>query len=98
VSLFLKAIYNNQQLLIISDVIPLYKLEFSKLKYNKMLVLLSIIKAANLLQYSIYNSFGQHISLYLALLCQIKINKEKGFLKAGCKLLKAFLSHVSPVT
>jgi hypothetical protein len=97
VSLFLKAIYNSQQLLIISSVISLYKLEFSRPKYNKILVVLGIIKAVNLLRYNICNSFGQRISLYLALLCRIKINKEKGFLKASFKLLKAFLSRVSPV-
>jgi hypothetical protein len=49
VFLFLKAIYNSQQLLIISSVIPLYRLEFSKPKYNRMLVLFGTIKAANLL-------------------------------------------------
>jgi hypothetical protein len=48
-SLFFKAIYNSQQLLIISGVIPFYKLEFSKLKYNKILVFFGIIKAVNLL-------------------------------------------------
>jgi hypothetical protein len=48
-SLFLKAIYNNQQLLIINSVILLCRLEFSKPKYNKILVVLDIIKAANLL-------------------------------------------------
>jgi hypothetical protein len=97
VSLFFKAIYNSQQLLIISGVIPFYRLEFSRLKYNRILVLFGTIKAVNLLQYSICNSFGRRISLYLALLCRIKINKKKGFLKAGFKLLKAFLSRVSLV-
>jgi hypothetical protein len=48
-SLFFKAIYNSQQLLIISSVIPLYKLEFSKPKYNKILLFLNIIKTINLL-------------------------------------------------
>jgi hypothetical protein len=57
-SLFLKAIYNNQQLLIINDIIPLYRLKFSRPKYNKIPVFLSIIKGINLLQYNIYNSFG----------------------------------------
>jgi hypothetical protein len=57
-SLFLKAIYNSQQLLIISNIIPFYRLEFFRPKYNKILVVLSIIKAANLLQYNTYNSFG----------------------------------------
>jgi hypothetical protein len=96
-SLFLKAIYNSQQLLIISSIIPLCKLEFSRPKYNKILVVLGTIKTANLLQYNTYNSFSRRISLHLALLCQIKMNKEKGFLKTGFKLLKAFLSRVSPV-
>jgi hypothetical protein len=41
-----------------SSVIPLCGLEFSRPKCNKMSVVLGTIKAANLLRYSIYNSFG----------------------------------------
>jgi hypothetical protein len=60
-------------------------------------MLFGIIKTTNLLQYNTYNSFNQRISFYLVLLCQIKINKKKDFLKTGYKPLKAFLSCVSLV-